>query len=44
VAIRFSPRLGGAACPVILAEQCTGCGDCVTVCPASAITLAGQTG
>ncbi|MDP2194573.1 MAG: 4Fe-4S dicluster domain-containing protein [Rhodocyclaceae bacterium] len=46
-AIRFSPRLGGAACPVILAEQCTGCGDCVAVCPASAIhlsALAGQTG
>ncbi|MDP2170748.1 MAG: 4Fe-4S dicluster domain-containing protein [Rhodocyclaceae bacterium] len=43
-AIRFSPRLGGAACPVILAEQCTGCGDCVTVCPASAISLAGQAG
>ncbi|MDO9601339.1 MAG: 4Fe-4S binding protein [Rhodocyclaceae bacterium] len=39
--------MGGAACPVILAEQCTGCGDCVAVCPASAIhlsALAGQTG
>jgi ferredoxin len=32
--------LGGAACPFILAELCTGCGDCVTVGPASAITLA----
>ncbi|MDO8958991.1 MAG: 4Fe-4S dicluster domain-containing protein [Rhodocyclaceae bacterium] len=43
-AIRFSPRLGGAACPIILAEQCTGCGDCVSVCPASAITLAVTSG
>jgi ferredoxin-type protein NapF len=38
-AIRFSPRLGGAACPVILDERCTGCGACIPVCPASAITL-----
>lgn len=39
-AIRFSPRLGGAALPVVLNERCTGCGDCVTVCPAGAIALA----
>ncbi|MDP1653958.1 MAG: 4Fe-4S dicluster domain-containing protein [Rhodocyclaceae bacterium] len=38
-AIRFSPRLGAAACPVILADRCTGCGDCIPVCPASAIHL-----
>jgi len=39
-AIRFSPRLNGAALPVVLAERCTGCGDCVAACPAGAVTLA----
>ncbi|WP_284155361.1 4Fe-4S dicluster domain-containing protein [Sulfuricystis multivorans] len=39
-AIRFSPRLGGAALPLVIAERCTGCGDCLPVCPAGAITLA----
>lgn len=39
-AIRFSPRIGGAACPAVLAEHCTGCGECVSACPANAITLA----
>jgi ferredoxin-type protein NapF len=41
-AIRFSPRLGGAACPEILADRCTGCAACIPVCPASAVTLAVQ--
>jgi Na+-translocating ferredoxin:NAD+ oxidoreductase RNF subunit RnfB len=44
-AIHFSPQPGGTALPSVLAEQCTGCGDCVPVCPTSAIllaTLAGQ--
>ncbi|MEW6513664.1 MAG: 4Fe-4S dicluster domain-containing protein [Pseudomonadota bacterium] len=39
-AIRFSPRIDGAACPVVLAERCTACGECVPACPASAISLA----
>jgi ferredoxin-type protein NapF len=38
-AIRFSPRLGGAALPLVIPERCTGCGECVAACPASAITL-----
>jgi ferredoxin-type protein NapF len=39
-AIRFSPRLGGAALPEILNERCTGCGACVSTCPAGAVTMA----
>lgn len=39
-ALRFSPRLGGAALPVVLTERCTGCGACLPVCPTGAITLA----
>lgn len=39
-AIRFRPRLGGAALPEVDGEKCTGCGACVAPCPAAAITLA----
>jgi len=39
-AIKFSPRLGGAALPAVLAESCTACGDCVSACPANAVSLA----
>ncbi len=42
-AIRFSPRVGGAACPVVLTERCTGCGECAPACPANAITLTALT-
>jgi ferredoxin-type protein NapF len=38
-AIRFSPRVMGAALPEVIAERCTACGECVTACPVSAITL-----
>lgn len=38
-AIRFSPRLGGAATPSLIAERCTGCGDCLAVCPSAALSL-----
>lgn len=38
-AIRFQPRLGGAALPLLDGERCTGCGACVAPCPASAILI-----
>lgn len=37
-AMRFSPRVGEPAQPRITAE-CTGCGDCVALCPAQALSL-----
>lgn len=38
-AIRFFPRAGGIALPVINASLCNGCGACVAPCPGAAITL-----
>ena len=38
-AIRFPPRLGGVAAPVIAVDRCTGCGDCLPLCPAAALKL-----
>jgi ferredoxin-type protein NapF len=38
-AIRFTPRLGGAPLPEIVAESCTGCGACVAPCPVAAVTI-----
>lgn len=38
-AIRFSPRLGGAAMPDVNEAACTGCGACVAVCPVQAVTM-----
>lgn len=42
-AIRFSPRIGGAALPSLDAARCTGCGDCLPVCPNSALSLISAT-
>jgi ferredoxin-type protein NapF len=39
-AIRFPPRLGGISRPLIDAERCTGCRDCVAPCPVQAISMA----
>lgn len=38
-ALRFVPRLGGAALPEIKTAACTGCGACVGACPARAVTM-----
>lgn len=38
-AIRFRPRLGGAARPEVNAERCTGCAECLAVCPTQAISI-----
>jgi ferredoxin-type protein NapF len=38
-AIRFTLRIGGPPLPQIDAARCTGCGDCFTACPASALVL-----
>ena len=37
-AIRFTPALGRAPTPELALDRCTGCGACVGVCPAGAIT------
>lgn len=41
-AIRFRPRVGGRARPEVTAD-CNGCGACVGVCPAAAISLVEMT-
>lgn len=38
-AIRFPPRLGGVALPVIDTARCNGCGDCLPLCPTAALRL-----
>ncbi len=37
-AIRFMRR-GAIKQPILDADACTGCGDCLSVCPANAISL-----
>lgn len=38
-AIRFAPRIMASALPLVDEKKCTGCGDCIAACPASAIKL-----
>ncbi|GAA4164810.1 ferredoxin-type protein NapF [Shinella granuli] len=39
-AIRFRPVRGGPFVPDLLAEACTGCGACISVCPVGAVSTA----
>ncbi|HEY0183560.1 MAG TPA: 4Fe-4S dicluster domain-containing protein [Rhodopila sp.] len=36
-AIHFRPRRGNVPEPLLEQARCTGCGDCVSICPADAI-------
>jgi ferredoxin-type protein NapF len=38
-AIRFLPLAGGASTPIVDDARCTGCRECLAVCPANAITF-----
>ena len=38
-AIRFRLAPGGAALPVVEQDACSGCGACVSACPAGAVTV-----
>lgn len=38
-AIRFRPRLGGAALPELDSARCNGCGACFSPCPVRAIAM-----
>ena len=38
-AIRFPPRVGGIALPMVEAALCTGCGACVAPCPVGAVSI-----
>ena len=43
-AIGFRPVLGGKSRPIFDQGACTGCGACVSICPAGAVSLAKSTG
>ena len=38
MAISFRPRIGGPAMPALSGDRCTGCGACIGICPAQAIS------
>lgn len=38
-ALKIRPMLGGRGLPTINAAACTGCGDCLNVCPVEALSL-----
>ncbi len=42
-AIRFQQVVGGVTHVLMDSESCTGCGECVAICPAQAITIQTRT-
>jgi len=38
-AIKFIPKIGGVSSPSLSADNCTGCGACISVCPSQAIAI-----
>ncbi len=38
-AIRFQLKVGGAAAPLLDISACTGCGECIALCPVQAIQV-----
>jgi ferredoxin-type protein NapF len=38
-AIHFQLRVGGAALPLLDETACTGCGECIAVCPVQAVEI-----
>jgi len=38
-AIRFHLRTGGRSAPQVIDSLCTGCGECLAVCPSRAISI-----
>jgi ferredoxin-type protein NapF len=43
-AVGFLPLAGGLSKPIVDPAVCNGCGACIAVCPAAAITLASAPG
>jgi ferredoxin-type protein NapF len=41
-AIHFKLRTGGIAFPVLSPDTCTGCGECVSVCPNGSIRISSK--
>ncbi len=38
-AIRFQLRTGGRSAPQVISPLCTGCGECLAVCPSRALSI-----
>jgi ferredoxin-type protein NapF len=43
-AIRFRPRLGSPFTPTVIADDCTGCGACIAICPVAAVAPVAHAG
>ena len=38
-AIRFKLQVGGVSIPIIDDDSCTGCGECLSICPKNAVSI-----